>query len=95
MRRPLQVYLEEQDLTRLEAWAAERGWSKSQAIRAAVRGLTRAPAEDPLLELSGDIEGLPEDVSTNLQRYLDETYIAEPPARYRPRHRRARPTLRR
>jgi hypothetical protein len=95
MRRPLQVYLEEDDLARLETWAAERGWSKSQAIRAAVRSLTRLPVEDPLLELSGDIEGLPADASTNLRRYLDETYVAEPPAPYRPRRRRARPALRR
>ena len=95
MRKPLQVYLEEEDLARLEAWAAERGWSKSQAIRAAVRGLTRVPVEDPLLELSGDIEGLPVDASTNLHRYLDETYVAEPSARYRPRGRRARTALRR
>jgi hypothetical protein len=95
MRRPLQVYLEEVDLVRLEAWAAKRSWSKSQAIRAAVRALTRLPDEDPLLELSGDIEGLPEDASTNLQRYLDETYVAEPAATYRQRRRRARPPLRR
>ena len=95
MRRPLQVYLEERDLARLESWAAGRGWSKSQAIRAAVRALTRMPVEDPLLELSGDIEGLPADTSANFQRYLDETYVAEPPASYRPRRRRARPALRR
>ena len=95
MRRPLQVYLEDQDLARLETWAEGRGWTKSQAIRAAVRALTRLPAEDPLLELSGDIEGLPEDASTNLQRYLDETYVAGPPAPHRPRRRRARPALRR
>jgi hypothetical protein len=95
MRKPLQVYLEERDLARLEAWADERGWSKSQAIRAAVRALTRAPVADPLLELSGDIEGLPEDASTNFQRHLDATYVAEPPVAYRPRRRRARSTLRR
>ncbi len=95
MRRPLQVYLEERDLVRLETWAAGRGWTKSQAIRAAVRALTRVPTDDPLLELSGDIEGLPEDASTNFQRHLDATYVAEPPAAYRPRRRRARSALRR
>jgi hypothetical protein len=52
MARPLQVYLDERDLERLDAWARERGWTKSQAIRAAVRALTRRPAEDPVLELS-------------------------------------------
>lgn len=49
MARPLQVYLDDTDLKRLEAWASQRGWTKSQAIRAAVRALTRAPAEDPIL----------------------------------------------
>jgi hypothetical protein len=95
MMRPLQVYLDERDLERLDAWARERGWTKSQAIRAAVRALTRRPAEDPLLELSGDIDGLPADLSRNLDRYLDETFVAEPPAPYRARRRRARTTVRR
>ena len=95
MARPLQVYLDERDLERLETWAGERGWTKSQAIRAAVRALTRPPAEDPLLELSGDIDGLPADLSKNLDRYLNETFVAEPPAPYRARRRRARTAVRR
>ena len=95
MSRPLQVYLDEDDLSRLEAWARERRWTKSQAIRAAVRALTRRPAEDSLLELSGDIDGLPADLSANFQRYLDETFVAEPPAPYRARRRRSRTTVRR
>ena len=49
MARPLQVYLDDKDLERLEAWARERGWTKSQAIRVAIRALTRKPADDPLL----------------------------------------------
>jgi hypothetical protein len=95
MARPLQVYLEEQDLARLEAWARERGWTKSQAIRAAVRALTRRPAEDPLLELSGDIDGLPADLSEQFDRYFDETFVAKPRAPYRARRRRSRPAVRR
>jgi len=95
MARPLQVYLEEQDLERLEAWARERGWTKSQAIRAAVRALTRRPAEDPLLALSGDIDGLPADLSEHFDRYLEETFVAEPRAPYRARRRRSRPAVRR
>lgn len=95
MARPLQVYLEEQDLERLEAWARERGWTKSQAIRAAVRALTRRPAEDPLLELSGDIDGLPADLSEHFDRYLAETFVAEPRAPYRARRRSSRPAVRR
>jgi hypothetical protein len=94
MARPLQVYLDERDLERLDAWARERGWTKSQAIRAAVRALTRRPAEDPLLDLSGDIDGLPPDLSQRFDRYLDETFVAEPPAPYRTR-RRSRPAVRR
>ena len=95
MTRPLQVYLDERDHERLDAWAGERGWTKSQAVRAAVRALTRRPAEDPLLDLSGDIDGLPADLSQNFDRYLDETFVAESPAPYRARRRRSRTTVRR
>jgi hypothetical protein len=94
MPKPLQVYLEEDDLASLEAFARERGWTKSQAIRVAVRALTRRPAEDPLLELSGDIDGLPPDLSRKFDRYLDETYVAEPRAAYRARRRKTK-TVRR
>ena len=95
MARPLQVYLDDDDLRRLEAWARRRGWTKSQAVRVAIRALTRPPAEDPLLELSGDLDGLPEDVSENFDRYLNETFVAEPPARYRARRRGSRSAVRR
>jgi hypothetical protein len=95
MPRPLQVFLDDADLDRLDAWARERGWTKSQAIRVAVRALTRKPADDPLLELSGDIDGLPPDLSANFRRYLDETFVAESPAPYRTNRRRsARPVRR-
>ena len=94
MTRPLQVYLDERDLEQLDAWARERGWTKSQAIRAAVRALTRRPATDPLLDLSGDIDGLPPDLSANFDRHLHQTFVAEPRAPYRAR-RRPRPTVRR
>jgi hypothetical protein len=94
MSRPLQVYLDERDLAQLDAWARERGWTKSQAIRAAVRALTRRPTGDPLLDLSGDIDGLPADLSQSFDRYLNESYVAESPAPYRTR-RRSRPAVRR
>jgi hypothetical protein len=87
MSKPLQVYLDDADLERLEKFARERGWTKSQAVRAAVRALTRAPATDPLLDLSGDIDGLPPDLSREFDRYLNETFVAEPPATYRVRRR--------
>jgi hypothetical protein len=96
MTKPLQVYLDEEDLRRLEAFARERGWTKSHVIRTAVRALTRPPAGDPVLELSGDIDGLPADLSANFDQYLSETYIAEPPPpAYRARRRRARKAVRR
>ncbi len=94
MSKPLQVYVEEADLKRLEAFAKARGWTKSQAIRAAIRAITREPNEDPILELSGDIEGLPADLSEHFHDYLNETFVAESPARYRAR-RRSRSTVRR
>lgn len=95
MTRPLQVYLDERDLEQLDAWARERGWTKSHAIRVAVRALIRRPAGDPLLELSGDIDGLPNDLSRNFDRYLNETFVAELRASYRAGRRRSRKTIRR
>jgi hypothetical protein len=95
MSRPLQVYLDSEDLDRLEAWVRKRGWTKSQAVRVAIRALTRSPTGDPLLELSGDIDGLPEDLSRSFDRYVNETFVAEPLARYRARRRRASSTVRR
>ncbi|MBI1846997.1 MAG: ribbon-helix-helix protein, CopG family [Candidatus Rokubacteria bacterium] len=95
MARPLQVYLDDREADRLDAWARARGWTKSQAVRAAIRALTRPRAEDPVLELSGDIEGLPPDLSASFDRYLDETYAAEAPARYAARRRQTRSPVRR
>ena len=85
MTKPLQVYLEDDDLERLAAFARERGWTKSQVIRTAVRALTltRRPSSDPVLELSGDIDALPPDLSREFDRYLNETFVAEPRARRR------------
>jgi Ribbon-helix-helix protein, copG family len=95
MSRPLQVYLDESDLEKLEAWAERRGWTKSQAIRAAVRALTRSMQEDPLLAASGMIDGLPRDCSEQFDRYLTETFVAETPATYRRGRRRSRSSVRR
>lgn len=82
-------------MQRLEAFASVRGWTKSQTIRAAIRALTREPGDDPLLELSGDIDGLPPDLSENFHRYLDETFVAEPRATYRTGRRSRRAAIRR
>jgi hypothetical protein len=77
MAKPLQVYLDEAEFKRLERWAKQRGWTLSQAVRAAVRALTREGAEDPLLAMSGMIHGLPADGAENFDAYLDATYVAE------------------
>ena len=95
MTKPLQVYLERDDLESLEAFAKARGWTKSQVIRAAIRALTRRPQGDPVLELSGDIDALPTDLSSEFDRYLNETFVAEPAATYRARRRKPRSTIRR
>jgi len=95
MSRPLQVYLDEADLKRLATWSRSRGWTKSQAIRAAVRALTRPAEKDPLLAASGMIDGLPRDCSEQLDRYLTEAFVAETPASYRKGRRRARSAVRR
>jgi len=87
MNRPLQVYLDQRDLGALEAWARQRGWTKSQAVRAAIRALTRPPEEDPLLRLAGAVDGLPEDLSEKVERYLAETFVAKPSRPYRARRR--------
>jgi hypothetical protein len=87
MTRPLQIYLDETDLTRLEEWARRRGWTKSQAVRLAIRALTRRKTADPLLAASGMIDGLPQDLSEQFDRYLEETYVAEKKPRYRAKRR--------
>lgn len=83
MSRPLQVYLEEGEYARLEQWALEKGWTKSQAVRVALRAATQKPSGDPLLDAAGMVDGLPADVSERIDHYLAETYVAEPASQYR------------
>ncbi len=88
MNKPLQIYMSEHELELLDSWARERGWTKSQAVRMAIRALTRAPDQDPLLRASGMIDGLPEDLSRRIDDYLEGTFVAEKPASvYRKRRR--------
>ena len=95
MTRPLQVYMEEEELKRLEVWSRARGWTKSQAIRAAVRAMTGERKTDSLLRASGMIQGLPSDVSRSFDRYLEDTFVVTP-ARSRVRAKKpTRPRLRR
>ncbi|HMF39502.1 MAG TPA: hypothetical protein VKQ32_02350 [Polyangia bacterium] len=94
MSRPLQVYLNEEDLVRLEAWSRERGWTKSQAVRAAVRSLIKPKGLDPLLDASGMIEGLPANLSADFDRHLNQTYVIKTPPS-RGRRKTTRPRVRR
>jgi hypothetical protein len=88
--KPLQVYVSEDELARLDAWSREHGMNKSQAVRAALRAVTRAPGEDPLLALSGSIQGLPKDASSELDKYVQETFVARPTRPRRPAKARVR-----
>jgi hypothetical protein len=88
--KPLQVYMSEGELARLDAWSRQHGMNKSQAVRAAVRAITRAADEDPLLGLSGSIQGLPHDASARIDEYLQETFVARPPQSQRPAKARVR-----
>lgn len=94
MSKPLQIYLDESEMRRLENFAAARGWSKSQTVRAAIRALTQPPGLDPVLELSGDLDGLPPDLSKRFQHYLDETYVAEAQGQYQTKRRKRSPPRR-
>jgi hypothetical protein len=94
--KPLQVYVDDADLTRLEDWSRARGMTKSQAVRAAIRALTRGKEEEPLLSLSGMVhDRLPADVSEHFDRYLQETFVAKTATSYPQRGRRPRPRARR
>ena len=80
MPRPLQVYVDDLELERLEAWSKKRGWTKSQAVRVALRALIRAEEGNSLLAASGMIQGLPSDLSANIDRALEESFVAISPA---------------
>jgi len=82
MNKPLQVYLEKDDVQRLEDWAAEHGWTKSQAVRHAIRAVTARREGDVLLDAAGMIDGLAPDTSRRIDRYLEETFVAESSPKY-------------
>jgi len=83
MNKPVQVYLDPGEHERLQEWARRRGWTKSQAVRAAIRALTAERPADPLLAASGMVDGLPPDASEHIDRYLAETFVAESAPAYR------------
>jgi len=95
MSRPIQVYLDAAELARLEAWARARGWTKSEAVRAAVRALTRGREAHPLLAASGMIDGLPPDASARFDEYLDQTFVVRSERAQRARRQRSAKAVRR
>jgi hypothetical protein len=58
--------MNDRELELLDSWARKRGWTKSHAVRMAIRALTKAGEEDLLLRSSGMIEGLPDDLSVRI-----------------------------
>jgi len=82
MSHALQVYLDDGDYKALHAWAKARGWTLSQAVRVALRALTRPAEVDPLLEASGMIDALPYDLSQRVDSYLQQSFVAAPPPTY-------------
>ena len=93
--KPLQVYLDDAEHARLASWARRHGFTKSQAVRAALRALTGRADEDPLLAASGMIEGLPADGAERFDQHLHRTYVAEQSPAYRGARRRGAAGLRR
>ena len=85
MDKPLQVILDDRDYRELSEWAEQRGWTKSQAVRVAIRALTRSSEASSLLSASGFIDGLPRDLSARVDRYLQETYVDTKNRRLHPR----------
>jgi hypothetical protein len=95
MARPMQVYLNELDFERLELWAKEHGLTKSQAVRQAIRLATKAPAQDPILDLIGVFDGWPSDVSSRVDHYLNQADLAERKTKSPKRPARSRAAVRR
>lgn len=82
MKRPLQVYLDDAELQRLGTWARARGWTMSEAVRAAVGALVRDRDADDVMGLSGMVQGLPRDLSEHIDAALTESFVAEGAPRY-------------
>jgi hypothetical protein len=57
--------------------AKSHGWTKSEAVRVAIRALTRPRASDPIVKLSGMVRGLPASLASEVDRYLGETFDAK------------------
>jgi hypothetical protein len=95
MERPIQVYLSDHDRERLEAWAKQHGWTKSQAVRQAIRLATKSATQDPILDLVGVFDGWPSDVSSRVDHYLNQADLAERKTKSPKRPARSRAAVRR
>jgi hypothetical protein len=60
-----------------------------------VRALIRPRDQDPLLQASGMIEGLPRDLSADFDRYLEETFLVPNAQTRKKARRRTRKRVRR
>jgi len=72
MKKPLQVYFVDEELQRLQSWAAAREKSVAYVVRAAVNQLVQSDEPDPLLAAAGLFEGGPRDGSEKHDRHLEE-----------------------
>ncbi len=79
-KRPIQVYLDEEDRARLERLAGRFGLSMAETLRIALRRLAAEAwgEEDPLLRLAGSLESadVPADLSTRHDEYAVSGYPA-------------------
>jgi hypothetical protein len=66
--RAVEVYLDDRDVRELEEWSRQRGYTKSEAVGLAIRALTSPSGQDPLLDLSGLLDGLPAPYQTRRRR---------------------------
>jgi hypothetical protein len=57
--RAIEFYLDDRDARELEEWSRERGYTKSEAVGLAIRALTSRSGQDPGLDLTGHLDGLP------------------------------------
>jgi hypothetical protein len=94
MRRRVQVSLNSFERERLDVWAKAHGWTKSQAVRQAIRLATKRPTDDPILDLIGAFDGFPADASTRVDHYLNQADLAERRAKARKQRERSRGTPR-
>ncbi|MEO7133665.1 MAG: ribbon-helix-helix domain-containing protein [Vicinamibacterales bacterium] len=79
IKKPLQVYLRQDQMDALRSLALRRKVPLSELVRQGVdEVLAGVPVEDdPLLKLIGLINSGPEDLSENHDEYLAERYAAE------------------